>query len=261
MKKRLFNVLYAIFMVPAFCAIMTTSAHGLTAAFEVLETVEHDSSFFTQGLVIHEKELFESSGLYKKSKIARYNIETGELIQSTPLPRSIFAEGLHYYNDSLYLLTWREHRAFRLDPTDFSIQQTFTLKTEGWGLTHNGQHFVQSDGSDVLRFRNSSTFETEKSLSVRDGSQPQRNLNELEYAHGLIWANVFTTPFILAISPTNGQVAFSLDLSSLTKKHKDDDANHVLNGIAYDAKRDAFWITGKCWTKRYLIKVNMPEGL
>jgi glutamine cyclotransferase len=229
------------------------------ATYEVLETKPHTLSLFTQGLIVDGEDLIESSGRYGQSRIVRYNASTGEQIRSTDLPSFIFAEGLAQYSGSLYLLTWREGRAYQLDPKTFDITTQFSIKTEGWGLTHNGKHFIQSDGSSTLYFRNSNTFKVEKRLLVYEGSRRRGNLNELEYAHNLIWANVYMSATILAISPIDGKVAFSLDLSELTQKHRSRDSNHVLNGIAYDPKRDAFWVTGKCWDKRYLIKVNIPQ--
>ncbi|MDF7801230.1 glutaminyl-peptide cyclotransferase [Pontiellaceae bacterium B1224] len=254
--SRKFRVIALILIV---CGSSALSAFAAEATYKILETADHDPSLFTQGFVVDGDELIESAGLYGRSRILRYKIETGELIQSKALPASVFAEGLHQLNDSVYLLTWQEGLAYRLDSEDFSIQQRYVLETEGWGLTHDGKQFIQSDGSNVLFFRNSSTFKEEKQLPVYNGMRRQNNLNELEYARGLIWANVYMTPTIVAISPDDGHVTFSLDCSAIAAQHKDGDVGHVLNGIAYDPQRDAFWVTGKCWDKRYLIEINPPE--
>ncbi len=237
---------------------LTAAAYGATATYTVLETAVHDTSLYTQGLILDGDDLIESAGLYGESCLVRYNASTGSEIQRKALPAHIFAEGIHQYNGSLYLLTWKEHRAFRLNPETLMARQQFPLETEGWGLTHNGTCFIQSDGSDVLFFRNSETFKVEKKISVREGTRPRDLLNELEYAHGLVWANVYMTSLIVAISPDDGQVACTLDLSALAARHEDIDSGLVLNGIAYDPRRDAFWVTGKCWPRRYLIKVTLP---
>lgn len=240
--------------------MVSLSAHGVSAAYTIIETAEHDPSLYTQGLIVDGNDLVESSGRYGRSKIIRYNAATGKEIHQASFPASIFAEGLEQHNESLYLLTWKENIAFRLHPDTFAVLQKFKLETEGWGLTHNGEHFIQSDGSAWLYFRNSKTFKVEKKMIVQGDMRYWRNLNELEYAKGLIWANVYMTPTILAISP-DGRVAYTLDLSAITAKHRSNDSNQVLNGIAYDPERDAFWVTGKYWNKRYLIRVTPPETI
>ncbi len=246
-------------LVLAVSGSLALSALGAEASYKILKTADHDPSLFTQGLIVDGGDLIESAGLYGHSRIVRYRAATGRVLRSTVLPASVFAEGLEQYNGSLYLLTWRENTAFRLDPHDFSIQQQFPLETEGWGLTHNGEHFIQSDGSATLYFRSSETFKVEKKLIVHDGARRCSSLNELEYAHGLVWANVFMTSTILAISPDSGQAVYSLDLAALAAPQRKIDFNNVLNGIAYDPEQDAFWITGKRWNKRYLIKIFPPE--
>ncbi|MDZ8120179.1 glutaminyl-peptide cyclotransferase [Pontiella agarivorans] len=259
MNKWISGNFQTIALILIVCGMPVARGLAAEATYNILKTTDHDPTLFTQGFMVDGDELIESSGLYGQSRILRYKIATGKVIHSRDLPASVFAEGLHLLNDSVYLLTWREGCAYRLDAADFSIQQRFVLETEGWGLTHDGTHFIQSDGSNVLYFRNSSTFKVEKQRPVYNGMRRQNNLNELEYARGLIWANVYMTPTIVAISPNNGRVVFSLDLSALAARHNDGDIGHVLNGIAYDPQRDAFWITGKCWNKRYLIQINPPE--
>ncbi len=241
--------------------ILTLTGCRAEKPYEVLETKGHDPSLFTQGLIVEGNDLIESSGGYGNSKLIRYNAETGKLLNSAPLPKTVFAEGIHQLDNSIVLLTWRENRAYRLDADTFLIRQVFPLETEGWGLTHDSRNFIQSDGSDQLYFRNSSTFKIEKTITVRDAGEPQDRLNELEFAKGLIWANIYTTPMIVAIEPNSGEVVFTLDLSELTAKHHSNAPGYELNGIAYDPARDAFWVTGKRWNKRYLIKIHVKNDL
>ena len=240
----------------ALCGGVSLVACRAAPPYTILETKEHDASLYTQGLIVDGDDLIESGGQYGKSRLVRYNAESGQVSQSARLPATIFAEGIHLLSGSIWLLTWQENCVYRIDAKTFSIRQKFPVQTEGWGLTHNGQHFIQSDGSDTLFFRNSSTFAVEKTISVRDGERACYNLNELEFAKELVWANVYMTSTILAIDPNSGEVVLSLDLSDIAARHKDSDPGHVLNGIAYDPARDAFWVTGKCWNKRYLIQIQ-----
>jgi glutamine cyclotransferase len=259
MKKWISRNFKAVVLLLLICGASAARVFAAEATYKILKTADHDPALFTQGFMVDGDELIESAGLYGQSRILRYKIATGKVIKNQPLPASVFAEGLHQLNDSVYLLTWQEGCAYRLDAADFSIQERFELETDGWGLTHDGKYFIQSDGSNVLFFRNSSTFKVEKQLPVYNGMRRLNDLNELEYARGLIWANVYMTSSIVAISPDNGRVVFSLDLSPIAARHKDGNPGHVLNGIAYDPRRDAFWVTGKCWDKRYLIQINPPE--
>jgi len=80
-------------------------------------------------------------------------------------------------------------------------------------------------------------------------------LNELEYIHGEIYANLWQTDRIVRISPRTGRVLGWIDLSGLIDKHQLANADAVLNGIAYDSKRDRVFVTGKLWPSLFEIKV------
>jgi glutamine cyclotransferase len=81
-------------------------------------------------------------------------------------------------------------------------------------------------------------------------------LNELEYIHGEIYANVWLTDRIARIDPHSGQVLGWIDLSGLLSEADRDPPVAELNGIAYDAERDRLFVTGKLWPKLFEIKLK-----
>ncbi len=222
--------------------------------YTILQQKKHNPDFFTQGLILHNNKIIETSGLYGKSFISEYNIDSNVESKRVQLPRSIFAEGLTLFDNQLYMLSWRSHTAFVLDPMNFGFVKSFQYKGEGWGITHNHAHLITSNGSAKLTFRNPSTFTPIKTITVHDDTRQYSNINELEFAQGLIWANVWQSSTILAIDPNTGQVKGMLNLHKLAKQNHTIPEVSVLNGIAYDKELGAFWVTGKLWPMRYLIQ-------
>jgi glutaminyl-peptide cyclotransferase len=81
-------------------------------------------------------------------------------------------------------------------------------------------------------------------------------LNELEWIRGELWANVWQTDRIVRISPGDGTVLGWIDAAGLlTSADIGDEPVDVLNGIAYDAKRDRIFLTGKLWPKVFEVRV------
>jgi len=229
--------------------------------YQILETTAHDSSYFTQGLELSDGLLFESSGLYGKSRIRKYHPDTGTEVSQTRLPDKYFAEGLTLLADELFLLTWKENTLFVLNPEDLAIVRQVSYSGEGWGLANNGRQLIMSNGSKVITFRNAATFEIERELIAYSKQHSVKRINELEYAEGLIWANIWLSPLIVQIDPQTGELAGFYDLTDLVVKNAKGNRDRVLNGIAYDADKKAFWITGKLWPERYLIKFGQPRKI
>lgn len=228
-------------------------ANPATLTPVILDTKPHLEGTFTQGLTFENGELTETSGLYGKSYVVRYNVENNRVAQKMTLPRTYFAEGITQVGNKLYMLTWKEEKLFVLRAYSFEFVETLSYSGEGWGITHDGTHFITSDGSSNLVFRDFNSFTPVRAVSVYEGAKRWDKLNELEFAHGLVWANVWHTPVILAIDPATGEVVGKADLSELTSENNHSPGKSVLNGIAYDDSSNAFWVTGKLWPNRYLI--------
>lgn len=242
-------------------AICIASAGRAWAAdgYRVIHAYPHDSQAFTQGLVYVDGHLYESTGLNGKSTLREDNLETGRVVKEATVPSEYFAEGLTNWGNTLIQLTWKAHVAFVYDRTTFRLLRTFHYPWEGWGLTQDGKHLILSDGSDTIHFLNPDTFAEMRSIRVLDHGQPVKEINELEYIRGEIYANVWMTDRIARISPETGRVLGWIDLSGILPaiELRSDDA--VLNGIAYDPVRRRLFVTGKLWPRVFEIEV-VPRG-
>lgn len=204
--------------------------------------IPHDPGAFTQGLEIRCGFLWESTGIYGQSTFRKTDMETGEVLDLLRLPDTVFAEGFTFLDDStVCLLTWKEHTAFLLNPWTMEIEDEFYCNTEGWGICFTGEFFVQSNGTAVLRFRDTADFSVIDSISVTLNGDPQFYLNELEYLNGQILANQWRTSRILFINPLNGHVERFINLSSVIPQ-----SDGVLNGIAA-SENGILYCTGKNW--------------
>jgi glutamine cyclotransferase len=223
--------------------------------YRVIHTYPHDPSAFTQGLVIVDGQLYESTGLNGRSSLRRDDLTTGQVLQEKDLPQVFFAEGLTDWGNTLIQLTWKAHTAFVYDRKTFNLIKTFHYPWEGWGLTQDGHDLIESDGSSTLHFLNPQTFQDVRDLHVTDHGKPVDQLNELEYIHGQIFANVWMTTKIARISPQTGKVLAWIQLAGILPQIEINNENAVLNGIAYDTTHDRLYVTGKLWPKLFEIKV------
>ncbi len=224
-------------------------------AYEVLETLPHDTLAFTQGLLVHDGFFYESTGLYGRSSLRKVEIQRGKVLQKHNLSGSVFAEGLAYDNDRLVQLTWRSGLGFVYDVTNFTALSTFRYSREGWGLTFDGADFIMSDGSDSLFFLDKTTFKNKKNIAVKFRGEPVDDLNELEFIDGQVWANIWHSDSIAIIDPADGEIVSWLDLTGLLAEKERTATANVLNGIAWDEANAALYVTGKLWPKVYRIKV------
>ena len=223
-------------------------------AVEVVAEYPHDADAFTQGLVIHDGQLFESTGRYGQSSLRLVDLENGEILRRHNLARSYFAEGITVLGDRIYQLTWRSQLMFAYDRHSFELLETYFLAGEGWGLTDDGEHLIVSDGSPTLRFLDPDSGRELRRVDVRYNGTALRNLNELEYIRGEVWANVWYEDVIVRIDPDTGVVNSVLDLDHLDAGTTDAEA--VLNGIAWDREEDRIFVTGKLWSTLYEITVS-----
>jgi glutaminyl-peptide cyclotransferase len=229
----------------------------------VVASYPHDPEAFTQGLVFDGGRLFESTGQRGRSTLREVDLLEGTVLRNLPLENPLhFAEGLEVVGDRLYQLTWQARVGFIYDKRTFELLGTFTYEGEGWGLTFDGTHLVLSDGTPTLRFLDPESFEVVRRVTVTGNGREVRNLNELEYVDGEIWANVWKVDEILRIDPATGDVLGVIDMRGLNTYARalDFDGSHrnVLNGIAYDQMSGRLFVTGKEWPELHEIEVFEP---
>ena len=222
---------------------------------EVLNTYPHDAGAFTQGLLLHDGDLYESTGLFGESTLREVNLETGEVVRELLVASEYFAEGLALVGDKLVQLTWQNGRAFVYDLETFNQEGRFSYETEGWGLCYDGEDLYMSDGSATLFERDAETFEIVSEKQVRLGGEPVTQLNELECVGDYVYANVWQTDRIVKIDKESGRVVSDIDASALfPAAERPADPNAVLNGIAYNPDTDTFYLTGKLWPRLFEVK-------
>jgi glutamine cyclotransferase len=241
--------------------------------YEVVHMYSHDRFAFTEGLAYTNGVLIEGTGLRGNSTLRRVNLSTGEVIQERPLGDKYFGEGVTVFGNRTIELTEDSGRGFIFNTTTFAPEGNFTYPAQGWGITVDGTSLIMSDGTPVLHFLDPVTFRELRQVRVQDNGVPVKNLNELEYVNGEVWANVWLTDRIARISPLTGNVTGWIDLTGLLSPQERgriglsvlnsqtgaayhlSERDACLNGIAYDAAGDRLFVTGKLWPDLFEIRV------
>lgn len=227
--------------------------------YTVINTYPHDRRAFTQGLVIDQGVMYEGTGLRGQSSIRQVDLTTGRVLESHSLAPEFFGEGITVFGSHLIQLTWQSRTGFVYDKTTFNRERQFTYPTEGWGITHDGEQLIMSDGTSTLYFLDPQTLRETRQLQVQDDHGPVIRLNELEYVQDTLYANVWQTDRIARINPQTGHVTAWIDLSGLLPAADRTQPVDVLNGIAYDADQDRLFVTGKLWPKLFEIQILTVE--
>lgn len=223
-------------------------------AVEVVRTLDHDPSLFTQGLQVVGDEIYESTGRIGSSVVQRRPVEGGEPAVTVDMAADEFGEGLAVTPDTLWTLTWQNGVAHNRDPQTLEVRSEAMYDGEGWGLCFDGEALVMSDGSDTLTFRDPETFEPTGRVPVTSGGTPVPRLNELECADGSILANVWMTDEIVRIDPATGEVTAIYDAAHL-QQPRPADPDAVLNGIAALPDSENVLLTGKLWPTMYEVRL------
>lgn len=221
--------------------------------YRIVQSFPHDTSSFTQGLFWHGGHLYEATGQYGRSRIARLDLKTGRALAQTSLPADQFGEGIARWGDQIIGVTWKSGVGHRWRLKDLKRLGTFRYAGEGWGVTMVGDELALSDGTPELRFFDPATMNEQRRVTVRFAGRPVAMINELETIDGQIWANLWMTNFVIRIDPATGRIVSLVDFSGLKADAGARGADSVLNGIAWDAEAKRLFVTGKYWSKLYEI--------
>ena len=223
--------------------------------YNITNTYPHDPTAFTQGLVFENGALYEGTGREGFSSIRKVDLTTGEILKSHKLSAKYFGEGITIFDNKIIQLTWRSNVGFVYDMNTFDLLEEFTYPTEGWGITHDGERLIMSDGTSTIYFLDPVTFDRVGSINVSENGTPIIFLNELEYIKGEIYANVWYTDSIVRIDPETGNVTGRINLTGLINPNNYAHNVNVLNGIAYDNENGRLFVTGKYWPKLFEIEL------
>ena len=250
-------------------AVENQIAAPASLSYAVINSYPHDTAAFTQGLEVYQNSFLESTGLFGRSSLRRVDIQSGKISKSQKLDSLIFAEGLTVFNDTIYQLSWENHLVFIYTAKDFEPIGQLPWTGEGWGITHDDNNLIISEGSDKLYFVEPQTLKLKKIVSVKDQYGAVNNLNELEFIDGYVYANRWQYDYILKIDPNSGYVVGVINLQDFLQKNSRADLNYlkkegstamqsgaVLNGIAYNKKEKTLYITGKLWPEIFEIRLQ-----
>ena len=239
--------------------IFTTSdINPVQYSYQIISVFPHTTTHFTQGLEFHNNILYEGTGQEGTSAIFQIDLKSGKSLKEIKLENQYFGEGITILNDKIYELTYKNQIGFVYDLTTFKLLNTWKYKSkEGWGLTNDGHSLIMSDGTENIYFINPDTYQEERRIQVCNEYNVVKNLNELEYIKGEIWANIWTTDNLVIIDPKTGKITGEIDLSGLsgTILQNQREQIDVLNGIAWNPVTDKIYVTGKLWPKVFEIKL------
>jgi len=227
-------------------------------AYEIVNTFPHDTASYTQGLEFYRDTLIEGTGLYKKSVLHKLNYKTGQAYKQIALDGKYFGEGVTIFNNKIYELTWKENTGFIYNADNLNKEKDFPYfkQVEGWGLTHDDKSLYMSDGTEKIYVLDPATLKETDYVNVYTNSRKIKDVNELEYIDGKIFANVYQTDLIMVIDPKSGAVEGVLNMADLKKKITQYPDTNVLNGIAYNPKTKTIFVTGKKWDKMFEIRLK-----
>jgi len=232
--------------------------------YQVVNVFPHDTASYIEGLQYVDGKFYESAGNYGESDIRITDPASGKVLQSKKLDKKYFGEGITVINGKVFQMTYQENTCFVYDAKTLELLKTFTYNFgQGWGMTTDGKYLIISTGDSNLYYYDPETFKEVKRVGVYNQFGPVSNINELEYIKGFVYANRYTTDFILKIDPSNGKVVGQVNLGDLRSKYdipeptnEEDHKPEVLNGIAYDSVTNRIFITGKNWPKLFEVKFD-----
>ena len=226
--------------------------------YHIIKTYPHNTEYFTEGFEIRNGFLYEGTGQEGSSAIYKIDLSNWKVVKQIKLEDRYFGEGITILNGKLYQLTYKTQIGFVRNSETFELIKTWNYSNEqGWGMTNNGKYLIMSDGTEFLTFIDPETLKEIKKIQVCNQKGVVKNLNELEYINGVIWANLWTTDSIVQIDPETGKIIAEIDFKGLLSPGlvNSNPSAEVLNGIAYDHEKNKIYLTGKLWPKTFEIEL------
>ena len=254
------SILFLLFIL-VICSVNIAHAQASTEqdipvyTYMIVNAFPHDHEAYTQGLIYSDGYFYESTGKRGQSTLRKVDISTGAPLQWHHLAENFFGEGITIFQDRIIQLTWESYTGFVYDKESLVVLEEFYYNTEGWGIASDGERIIMSDGSATIYFLEPGTFAVIDQIEVTANGIPIRNLNELEFVQGEIYANVMPSNRIARIDPDTGTITGWIDLTGILNTVKQGYAVDVLNGIAYDEENDRLFVTGKLWPRVFEIRV------
>jgi glutaminyl-peptide cyclotransferase len=230
--------------------------------YVVKNTYPHDTTSFTEGLLVHDGLLYESTGSpdgmpQTRSLFGNIDLTTGKINKKVELDRKrYFGEGISFLRGKIYQLTYQSKKGLIYDAKTFAKSGEFGFPSaEGWGMTTDGNYLIMSDGTNIITYLDPADFKVVKKLNVTTEEGPVMKINELEFINKFIYANVYETNTIIKIDTSTGKAAARLELGSLATEAKSRYPGAMeMNGIAYDSILHNIYVTGKMWPTLYEIR-------
>lgn len=234
---------------------------AIPLTYQIIGTLDHDTSAFTQGFVLDKGSLIEGTGLERLTRINKIDTSTAKVeILKANYEDHVFGEGITILNNKLYQLTYMNNKIYQFDLANLrQPSATHSWQKEGWGLTHDSTSLILSDGSSTLYYLNPENMAIIKELKVQDNMGSVDSLNELEYVDGYIFANQWGSDFIYRIDPKTGYVVGKISFEGVLQLYDKSflpDPEKVLNGIAWDPVNKYMFVTGKNWPLIFKIRIN-----
>jgi glutamine cyclotransferase len=224
--------------------------------YTIVRKYQHDSVAYTQGLYYEQGWLYESTGQYHRSSLRKIKLATGEIEQSLNLSGNTFGEGLAVFDDKILQITWKSKTGYVYEKESFREIKKVNYQTEGWGICYDGEKFFMSDGSEIIYIMDKENFAEIGRFEVYDNKGAIKQLNELEYIKGEIFANVYGEKYIVVIDPSTGFVTGKLNLSQMIPAAYEGNLDKALNGIAWNPVNGHLLVTGKDWPVLYELAIK-----
>ena len=221
---------------------------------QVVRRLPHPGRGFTQGLIVAEDTVWESTGGYGESALHRYELGAQAPRGRAALSPELFGEGICRIGAHLWQLTWRERVALRWEAGSLRLLGTTAFNREGWGMCAAEEYVLTSDGTSELVRRDPATLAPLEVIRVRLDGERVMDLNDLEWAAGRVWANLLGKRYLVGIDPGSGEVTDLVDAKAVMERHWGD-PEAVLNGVAALPGDGEFLLTGKSWRSMYHVRL------